>query len=149
MSPSVSTALDMPLSQTSEPARLPDDTETPSIRVIQPVPFPVEGQPLDAIQSAIVQAKSYTTPVLQRSPSGDGKRTLRQIGQACVGELTGSISGNIYCFGYAIHEGMCVFVNMGGPRTAVEAIRAKFSKGDFDHFGLAHKRMRLNVLTFL
>ncbi len=121
---------DLSLSQTSEPARLPDDTETPPIRVIQPVPFPVEGQPLDAIQSAIVQAKSYTAPVLQRSSSGDGKRMLRQIGQACVGELTGSISGNVYCFGYAVHDGMCVFVNMGGPRTAVEAIRAKLSKGD-------------------
>jgi hypothetical protein len=125
-----STAANEALSQTSEPALLSDDTETPPIRVIQPAPFPIEGQPLDAIRAAIVQAKSYTTPVLPRSPSGDGKRTLRPIGQACVGELTGSISGNVYCFGYAIHDGICVFLNMGGPRTAVEAIRAKLSKGD-------------------
>jgi len=85
---------------------------------------------LDAIQTAIVQAKSYTALVLQQPASGDGKRTLRQIGQDCVGELTGSISGNVYCFGYAVHEGVCIYVNMGGPRTAVEAIRAKLSKGD-------------------
>jgi hypothetical protein len=30
----------------------------------------------------------------------------------------------------AIHEGVCVFVSMGGPCMAVEAIRAKFSKGE-------------------
>ena len=54
MSPPISIAIDVPLSQTSEPALLPDDSETPPIRVIHPAPFPVEGQPLDAIQSAIV-----------------------------------------------------------------------------------------------
>ena len=58
------------------------------------------------------------------------RKTLVPIGQSCVGELTGSITGQVYCFGYAIHDGICVYVNMGGPRMAVEAIRAKFSKGD-------------------
>jgi len=110
-------------------APVPDDEPTTAIRVMKPAPFPIEGQPMDEIQTAIVQARSHTAPVLQRPPMGE-KRSLRPIGQACVGELTGSISGNVYCFGYAIHDGMCVFLNMGGPRTAVEAIRAKLSKGD-------------------
>ena len=52
------------------------------------------------------------------------------ISQAYCGELTGSISGQVFCYGYAVHEGVCVYLNMGGPRTSVEAIRAKLGKGD-------------------
>lgn len=52
------------------------------------------------------------------------------IGQAFCGELTGSITGQVYCYGYALHDGVCMYVNMGGPRMAVEAIRAKLSKGE-------------------
>jgi hypothetical protein len=50
--------------------------------------------------------------------------------QEYVGELTGSITGNVHCYGYAVDQGICVYLNFGGPRTAVEAIRAKFSKGE-------------------
>ncbi|MDX2139538.1 MAG: hypothetical protein SF123_15745 [Chloroflexota bacterium] len=57
-------------------------------------------------------------------------RALRTVGQEYVGELTGSITGDVHCYGYAIHEGICIYVSMGGPRMAVEAIRAKLSKGD-------------------
>ncbi|MCS7072681.1 MAG: hypothetical protein NZM00_14345 [Anaerolinea sp.] len=55
---------------------------------------------------------------------------LARIGQAFVGELTGSITGQVFCYGYAVHESICIYVNMAGPRVAVEAIRAKLSKGD-------------------
>jgi len=103
--------------------------EPQPIRVFKPQSFPVDGTPLDEVQTAIVQAKTQSTPVLHLTAVSQ-KRTLAAIGQAYVGELTGSITGNVYCFGYAIHEGICVFVNMGGPRMAVEAIRAKLSKGD-------------------
>jgi hypothetical protein len=103
--------------------------ETQAIRVFKPQPLPADGTPLDEVQTAIVQAKTQPTPVLQPMTVSQ-KRTLAVIGQSYVGELTGSITGNVYCFGYAIHEGICVFVNMGGPRMAVEAIRAKLSKGD-------------------
>lgn len=57
-------------------------------------------------------------------------RTLQAVGHEYVGELTGSITGDVHCYGYAIHEGICIYVSMGGPRMAVEAIRAKLSKGD-------------------
>ncbi|MBN8595636.1 MAG: hypothetical protein J0M33_28045 [Anaerolineae bacterium] len=57
-------------------------------------------------------------------------RALRTVGHEYVGELTGSITGDVHCYGYAIHEGICIYVNMGGPRMAVEAIRAKLAKGD-------------------
>jgi hypothetical protein len=57
-------------------------------------------------------------------------RALRSVGQEYVGELTGSITGDVHCYGYAIHDDICIYVSMGGPRMAVEAIRAKLSKGD-------------------
>jgi len=55
---------------------------------------------------------------------------LHPIGQRFVGELTGSITGNVWCYGYAIHEGIAIYINLGGPRMAVEAIRARLGKGE-------------------
>ena len=105
------------------------EAEMPAVRVMKPVPIPTDGTSLDEVQTAIVQAKAQPAPVLHQAVVSQ-KRTLAAIGQSYVGELTGSITGNVYCYGFAIHEGICVFVNMGGPRMAVEAIRAKFSKGE-------------------
>ncbi|MCA0453982.1 MAG: hypothetical protein LCI00_08410 [Chloroflexi bacterium] len=107
----------------------PVETEKPTIRVMKPISIPTDGTPLNEVQTAIVQAKTQPTSVIH-SDAFSQKRTLVAIGQSCVGELTGSISGNVWCYGYAIHDGICIFVNMGGPRMAVEAIRAKFSKGE-------------------
>ena len=104
------------------------EMDKPTIRVMKPIPIPTDGASLDEVQTAIVQTKRQSLPVIHSAVSQ--KRTLAAIGQSCVGELTGSISGNVWCYGYAIHEGICVFVNMGGPRMAVEAIRAKFSKSE-------------------
>jgi hypothetical protein len=105
--------------------------EPPQIRVIKPQPLPADGEPLDEIQTAIIQAKSNGMPVLPTvSVTPNARRPLSVIQQAYVGELTGSITGSVYCYGYAVQDSICVFVNMGGPRMAVEAIRAKFSKGE-------------------
>jgi hypothetical protein len=115
-----------------EPETTPESemSEEPQpIRVFKPQPLPVDGTPLDEVQTAIVQAKSKPMPVLRQTAISQ-KRILAAIGQSCVGELTGSITGNVWCYGYGVHEGICVFVNMGGPRMAVEAIRAKFSKSE-------------------
>jgi len=121
---------DESMSAELETAPEPDTPEeTQVIRVFKPQPLPIDGTPLDEVQTAIVQAKIQPTPVLRPAAVAQ-KRTLAVIGQSYIGELTGSISGNVYCYGYAIHDGICVFVNMGGPRMAVEAIRAKLSKGD-------------------
>lgn len=105
------------------------ETDKPAIRIIKPIPIPTDGAPLDDVQSAIVQAKAQPKQILQTGIFLQ-KRTLAAIGQSYIGELTGNITGNVYCYGYAIHDGICVYVNMGGPRMAVEAIRAKFSKGE-------------------
>jgi hypothetical protein len=63
------------------------------------------------------------------SPITADKKTLVIIEQQYVGELTGDISGNVHCYGYAIHNGITIYLNLGGPHTAVEAIRAKLGKG--------------------
>jgi hypothetical protein len=107
----------------------PTDADKPTVRVIKPSSIPIDGTLLDEVQTAIVQAKTKPTPILHAAVVSQ-QRTLAVIGQSYVGELTGSISGDVHCYGYAIHEGICIFVNMGGPRMAVEAIRAKLSKGD-------------------
>ena len=52
------------------------------------------------------------------------------IGQGFCGELAGSITGQVFCYGYALHDGILVYLNLAGPRMAVEAIRAKLSKGE-------------------
>ena len=36
----------------------------------------------------------------------------------------------MYCYGYAVHQGVLLYLSFGGPRTAVEAIRAKLAKGE-------------------
>ncbi len=106
----------------------PDEPEEmPSIRIIKPV---LDVSETDAVIDAVRQTKAGTLPVLQSSPTPNGKRGLAHIPQAACGELTGSITGNVWCYGWATHDGICVYLNMGGPRMAVEAIRAKLAKGD-------------------
>jgi hypothetical protein len=105
--------------------------ETPKVRVIKPTLDVSDGEEPDAVLTAIRQTKAESLPVLQPFSSiTSGRRTLIRIPQSPCGELTGSITGSVWCYGYAVHEGICVYVNMGGPRMAVEAIRAKLSKGD-------------------
>ncbi|MBN1965319.1 MAG: hypothetical protein JW910_11790 [Anaerolineae bacterium] len=105
--------------------------EVPKVRVIKPALDVSDGDEPDAVLTAIRQTKAKSLPVLQPS-SGitSGRRALIRIPQSPCGELTGSITGNVWCYGWSIHDGICVYVNMGGPRMAVEAIRAKLSKGD-------------------
>ena len=108
-----------------------EDTEEdqPKIRIIKPMLDVSDGDEPDAIITAIRQTKPSQLRVLHPSlPSNKSTRT--PIQQSPCGELTGSITGNVWCYGWAKHEDICVYVNLGGPRMAVEAIRAKLSKGD-------------------
>src|SRR5690606_7650575 len=94
-----------------------------------PQALPAEGEAPDATQSAIQQTKvqppQRTTPLKQTARTG-----LIRTPQSPAGELTGSITGSAWAYGYAVHEGVCGYLNFGGPRTAVEAMRARLSKGD-------------------
>lgn len=117
-------------------AALPDISEEPAedepkIRIIKPTLGVTDGDEPDAVITAVRQTKAESLPVLQPLCStANGKRNLVRIPQAACGELTGSITGNVWAYGWAVHEGICIYVNMGGPRMAVEAIRAKLAKGD-------------------
>jgi hypothetical protein len=104
------------------------DEPPPVIRVMKPTPMPADGEPLDTVQTAIRTIKTQPFASVQRESAANGRTA--PIEQTFVGELTGSITGNVWCYGYAVHEGVCVYLNMGGPRMAVEAIRARLSKGD-------------------
>jgi hypothetical protein len=103
------------------PAETMPDKAT-AIRIIKPQ----DSTTSEAIQQAVRQAKSLPDVI---SPAIADRKTLTRIGQEYVGELTGDISGNVHCYGYAIHNGIAVYLNLGGPHTAVEAIRAKLGKG--------------------
>lgn len=110
-----------------EPDNTPEEAEIPKIRIIKPMSDDAEP---DVVVTAIRQTKAEALPVLQPTSSSNGKHALVRIPQAPCGELTGSITGNVWCYGYAVHEGVCIYLNLGGPRMAVEAIRAKLAKGD-------------------
>ena len=97
--------------------------------MIKPVLELSDGDKPDAILTAIRQTKATSIPTVQPHINAN-RRTLHRIPQSACGELTGSITGSVWCFGWAIHDGICVYLNMGGPRMAVEAIRAKLVKGD-------------------
>ncbi|MBE2271029.1 MAG: hypothetical protein IAE80_22520, partial [Anaerolinea sp.] len=104
-----------------------EDEKPPAIRVTKPAPFPINGEPLTAVQAAIRDARSIPMP--NTAPHVNAGQ-IKRIAQSYCGELTGSISGQVFSYGWAVHEGVCVYLNMAGPRVAVEAIRAKLSKGD-------------------
>ena len=115
-----------PSDRSEEPAE-----DEPNIRIIKPMLEMSDGEEPDAVITAVRQTKAESLPVLQPVTSAQsGKRNLVRIPQAACGELTGSITGNVWAYGWAVHEGICIYVNMGGPRMAVEAIRAKLAKGD-------------------
>lgn len=128
-----------PVSDTDETVIRAEGDESkidePSVRVVKPVLHLPDGAEPDPVVAAVHDTakrgvKSETLPVLKPSASTNGRRNLVHIPQAACGELTGSITGSVWCYGYALHEDVCVYVNMGGPRMAVEAIRAKMAKGD-------------------
>jgi hypothetical protein len=106
---------------------LPETPERPQIRISKPEPLPVDGE-LDAVQTAIHAVKSQPLSPVTVTAAANGR--LARIDQAFCGEIAGSITGQVFCYGYAVHDGVAVYINMAGPRMAVEAIRAKLSKGE-------------------
>ena len=112
-----------------EPPSDEEPEDIPKIRVIKPVLELSDSDEPDAVLTAIRQTKATSIPTIQPHINTN-RRTLHRIPQSACGELTGSITGSVWCYGYATHEGICIYVNMGGPRMAVEAIRAKLIKGD-------------------
>jgi hypothetical protein len=105
---------------------LDTETEEPAATGgIKVIPAPTDDEDLQALLQETGTVLEHTrTPPPDRPGTG-----LAPIGQAFCGELTGDISGSVYCYGYATYEGVLVYLNYGGPRSGVEAIRAKLAKG--------------------
>ena len=76
------------------------------IRIIRPALDLSGDAAADAVITAIRQTQAETLPSLTSSAVNNGRRNLVRIPQAPCGELTGSITGNVWCYGYAIHEGV-------------------------------------------
>ncbi|GAB4530368.1 MAG: hypothetical protein OHK0046_50890 [Anaerolineae bacterium] len=108
------------------PMSVTEDDEEPKIRISKLVLSDDDADPITTGTSDTPE----TISVLQPTSTTNGRHILAAIAQSYVGELTGSITGNVWGYGYAIHEVICVFVNIGGPRMAVEAIREKLSKSE-------------------
>lgn len=106
-----------------------DDESEPEtgIRVIQPPELPEDGE-MDAVQTAIRSAKQQPPTAIVRAATRPQKGLISIPHEFC-GELTGDISGSVHCFGYAIYDGTLIYLNFSGPRSGVEAIRAKLAKG--------------------
>ena len=79
---------------------------------------------------AISSARHIAPSTLTAAVLKDANQKLLKIPQKYVGELTGSVNADVHCYGYTVDKGVCIWVNMGGPRMAVEAIRAKLGRGD-------------------
>ena len=117
---SLAEPLDAPV---DSPSESPSEQEVQHIRIIKPT-----DQPDDALTNAIRDLRPDDLPTTNIHVSQS--KALQPIPQSYCGELTGSITGQVFCYGYAVHDGVCVYLNLAGPRSGVEAIRAKLSKGD-------------------
>lgn len=96
------------------------------IRIISPT-LSDDSDDDGALRDAIAQAKASPPPAHKRASQQTG---VQRISQGYCGELTGSVTGQVYCYGWAIQDGVCVYLNLAGPRMAVEAMRARMSQGE-------------------
>ena len=106
-----------------------DDEPEPetNIRIIEPPVLPEDGE-MDAVQTAIQTTKQQPPTAIIKSATRPQKGLINIPHEFC-GELTGDISGLVHCFGYATYDGTLVYLNFSGPRSGVEAIRAKLANG--------------------
>ena len=108
----------------------PDAETPPAVRIIQAARLSEDASRDDTITSAIRDASNRPTTARKGSATAPvPSKQTRAISQAYVGELTGSVVANVHCYGYATQKGTLIYLNMGGPRSGVEAIRAKLAKG--------------------
>lgn len=103
----------------------PDADKPPAIRIIKPVPLSYDDETAQAIRGATNSPATVST-----NSSNIPFRRVIPLPMSCVGELTGSVTANVHCYGYALDGSELIFLNMGGPRSGIEAIRAKLGKGD-------------------
>jgi len=108
-------------------ASIMPEPETETIAPEADAPPPIRRlpapEPDERLSQITIAPRSSPRAPIQRA-------NLARIEQRFVGELSGSISGSVYCYGYALHKDMCIVLNLGGPHMAVEAIRARLNNGE-------------------
>lgn len=98
-----------------------DEKEIPAIRIL-------DAPQDEAFKESLRQLRNNPPALPSNATSArSGRMTL--IPQAYCGELTGSITGQVWSYGWAVHEGVCIYLNMAGPKIATEAIRSKLAQG--------------------
>lgn len=95
----------------------------PAIRIMKPAQLKDDDDIAQAIRQTTLQGVTLVSSPSYVSPKAT------PLPMACVGELTGSVMANVHCYGYALDGDQLIFLNMGGPRSGIEAIRAKLSQG--------------------
>ena len=80
---------------------VPETPEQPPIWISKPAPLPADGE-RDAIQSAIHAVKAQPSAPLTATAAANGR--LARIDQAFCGEIAGSITGQVFCYGYVRRE---------------------------------------------
>lgn len=123
----------------NKPAILPDGSNKSSdiretvqaIRIIRP-DFDSSKPEYSLVQETLktLTTENFKTSVAVNRSSPKARNKLESIPQEYVGRLTGSVDADVHCYGFALDEGICIYLNMAGPRSGTEAIRAKLGKGD-------------------
>jgi hypothetical protein len=103
----------------------PEADQPPAIRVIK-APRMSDSQTSDDIRRAIRQTIQQP-PQAVPTTIQQGHR-MQRIPMQYAGQLTGAVMADVWCYGYATDAGTLIYLNMGGPRSGVEAIRGKLSK---------------------
>jgi hypothetical protein len=99
----------------------------PAVRVIRAARLTDSDADDDSIQSAIRQTVPLPTEPTGLSATHSDSDLMR-LPMHYAGQLTGSVTADVFCYGYATDTGTLIYLNMGGPRSGVEAIRGKLSK---------------------
>ena len=112
----------MPQTDASDP-----DIVVPAVRIIRAPRLTNSEADDDSIQSAIRRTAPVDSDPLPAA-RGTGRGDLMRLPMDYAGQLTGSVTADVFCYGYATDTGTLIYLNMGGPRSGVEAIRGKLSK---------------------
>jgi hypothetical protein len=97
-----------------EPEDEEEEEQVPPVTITPAPVLPADPEDMTPVQQAIHHSKRLTLkplPVVSQRA-----KDVLPIPQAYCGELTGSITGDVHCYGYAHDEGRLIYLNLGGPR---------------------------------
>lgn len=81
----------------------------------------------DEIKTIIQEAKASAAATPTRTSNIQSQTQQYPTDRKYIGELTGSVSGFVYCYNLAMSENQVLYLEFAGPQTAATAIRARIS----------------------